>query len=89
LLLFGVMPFWSRLLGHPAIGSALAGANAAVVGLLAAALWNPLLTTTIGRWTDLVIIAVTLLALVRFHMPPLFVVAVCLAAAILSAQILQ
>ena len=89
LLLFGVMPFWSRLIRQPAIGPALAGANAAVVGLLAAALWNPLLTTTIGRWTDLVIIAVTLLALIRFHMPPLFVVAACLASALLSAQILQ
>ncbi|MGB5734258.1 MAG: chromate transporter [Thiohalocapsa sp.] len=40
LLLFGVLPFWLRLRGHPAARAALAGINAAVVALLLAALYE-------------------------------------------------
>lgn len=84
LLLFGVAPFWTRLIGHPAIGPALAGANAAVVGLLAAALWNPLIRTTIAGFDDVIIVVVALFALVRFRVAPLLVVAGCVILSLLA-----
>ncbi len=44
LLVIGALPFWDRLRSMPPAQSALAGVNAAVVGLLAAALYNPVMT---------------------------------------------
>ncbi len=44
LLVIGVLPFWQVLRGRPFAQSALAGVNAAVVGLLLAALYNPVWT---------------------------------------------
>ncbi|MEM9736788.1 MAG: chromate efflux transporter, partial [Pseudomonadota bacterium] len=41
LLLIGVLPFWTRLRAAPRAQAALAGANAAVVGVLGAALYDP------------------------------------------------
>jgi chromate transporter len=41
LLIVGVMPFWSRLTGNVHAQAALKGANAAVVGLLVAAFYDP------------------------------------------------
>jgi chromate transporter len=43
LLVLGVWPFWQRLRGAPAAQAALRGANAAVVGVLAAAFFRPVL----------------------------------------------
>lgn len=47
LLVIGVMPFWDQLRAHPRAAHALAGANAAVVGILAAALYMPVFTSGI------------------------------------------
>ncbi|MGN2393520.1 chromate transporter, partial [Pelomicrobium sp. G1] len=47
LLVFGVMPFWDRLRRVQGIQSALMGVNAAVVGLLLAALYHPVWTSAI------------------------------------------
>jgi chromate transporter len=53
LLLIGVLPFWGMLATKPQARAMMAGANAAVVGLLAAALYDPVLTSAIGSWLDL------------------------------------
>jgi len=65
LLVFGVLPFWLRLRGHPAARGALAGINAAVVGLLLAALYDPVFVSSIkdGRDVALGLIAFALLEL--------------------------
>ena len=47
LLLVGVLPFWDALRRRTAIRAALAGVNAAVVGLLLAALYAPVWTSAI------------------------------------------
>ena len=47
LLLGGVLPLWSSIRTHASVQAALVGIGAAVVGVLAAALWNPVLTTSI------------------------------------------
>ncbi len=50
LLLGGVLPLWSSIRRHAVVQAALAGVGAAVVGILAAALWDPVLTTSIDDW---------------------------------------
>ncbi|MGF1957840.1 chromate transporter, partial [Enterococcus casseliflavus] len=47
LVLVGVLPFWDALRGRPRVRTAMRGANAAVVGILAAALYTPVFTTAI------------------------------------------
>jgi chromate transporter len=47
LLLVGVLPFWASLRERAWLRGVMRGAGAAVVGLLAAALWDPVATTAI------------------------------------------
>lgn len=74
LLVIGVMPFWNAIRVHPGFQSALRGVNAAVVGLLLAALFNPVWTTAIKNRADfgLAVVAYGLLAL--WKLPPWIVV---------------
>ncbi len=48
LLIVGVLPFWSALQGRPAVPALVRGANAAVVGVLAAALYDPVATVALA-----------------------------------------
>jgi chromate transporter len=77
LLTIGALPFWDAIRARPAFQSALAGTNAAVVGLLLAALYDPVWTSTIASHSDvgLALFAFALLALWR--VPPWAVVVVC------------
>ncbi|WP_270166809.1 chromate efflux transporter [Paenibacillus sp. SYP-B4298] len=52
LLVAGTLPFWQGLRASPWARGTMAGMNAAVVGLLLAALYDPLWTTTIGSARD-------------------------------------
>lgn len=52
LLLLGVLPFWDRLRAMSPVQAALRGVNAAVVGILLAALYNPVWTSAIFSATD-------------------------------------
>jgi chromate transporter len=73
LLLFGALPWWPRLRAVPRLRLALDGANAAVVGLLLAALITPVFTSSVtGPW-DLPLAALALLAL-TLRLPPWLVV---------------
>ena len=47
LLVSGVLPWWERLRRIPLASAALAGANAAVVGLLIGALYDPVFTAAV------------------------------------------
>mgnify|MGYP003833338659 CR=1 FL=1 len=53
LLVAGALPFWESLRQRDGVRRAMAGANAAVVGVLAAALYDPLWTTAIHSLADL------------------------------------
>lgn len=81
LLVIGVLPFWSRLTARPRALPAIAGANAAVVGLLAAALYDPIWTTGVGSAADVVIAGIGLAILWSGRRSPLWMVAWCLTAA--------
>jgi chromate transporter len=74
LLIFGVLPFWDRLRESDGFRRALLGANSAVVGLLAAALYRPIWTGAIVSLADVAIAAAGLAALVWARVPPIAVV---------------
>ncbi|MHC8344031.1 chromate efflux transporter [Pseudomonas sp. RT6P73] len=70
LLVIGVLPFWQRLRGNGRVQAALAGVNAGVVGLLLAALYQPLWTTSILSPLDALLAAMALMALLFWRCPP-------------------
>jgi chromate transporter len=74
LLMAAVLPFWSALRRRPLIGSLLRGVNASVVGVLAAAVYRPLWTTTILTTTDFLIALAAFVLLIRFKVQPWIVV---------------
>jgi chromate transporter len=80
LLALGALPIWTWLSQHTAARAAVTGINAAVVGVLAAALWRPVLTTAIVTPVDLAIAAPAFLLL--FRLPPLAIVLLCIASSL-------
>jgi chromate transporter len=74
LLVLGVLPFWDRLKAYPQARGALSGVNAVVVGLLAAALWNPVLSSTVQRPADWALVAAAWVFLAIARLPPWLVV---------------
>lgn len=80
LLLLAVLPLWSQLLARPQMAAMVAGVNAAVVGILAAALYDPVWTSAIGTPVDLAIAMVALLLLVSWRVSALWVVLGCVLA---------
>lgn len=69
LLFLGVLPFWSSLMRRQGWRSALAGINASVVGLLGAALWNPIARTALTTGWDFALAALLFVALTQFKVP--------------------
>ncbi len=80
LLLYGVLPFWDRLRRRTAIRGALNGVNAAVVGILGAALYEPIWTSTILRPLDAALALLAFAALTVAKLPVLAVVTMAAAA---------
>ena len=82
LLVAAVLPFWGAVSHNPTAGRAIAGVNAAVVGLLGAALYNPILTSGITRPADLAIAVVAFGLLVVWRVSSLIVVLWCIFASV-------
>ncbi|MFP4327505.1 MAG: chromate efflux transporter [Paracoccaceae bacterium] len=76
LILVGVLPFWDRFRTMAQAQSAMQGANAAVVGILGAALYAPVFTSAIGDTRDFTLALVCFVLLVVWKMPPWGVVLV-------------
>lgn len=74
LLVVGALPFWERLRRNVRTQAALLGINAAVVGLLLAALYNPVWTSAIHAPQDFGLALVALVALMFWKLPPWLVV---------------
>ncbi len=85
LLVTGVLPLWQSIASHPAATRAIAGANAAVVGLLAAALYDPVFTAAVTDSADLAIALVGLVLLAVWRQPALLIVAWCVLASMTAA----
>jgi chromate transporter len=74
LLLIGALPFWDMLRRRPGVQSALRGVNAAVVGLLLAALYRPVWTSAILGPADFAIGILAFMLLAFWAVPPWLVV---------------
>ena len=74
LLVFGALPFWERLRGNRRSQAALAGVNAAVVGLLLAALYDPVWTSAIKAAEHFILAVLAFAALSYWKLPPWLVV---------------
>ncbi len=75
LLIWGALPFWESLRAHPGFGRALRGINAAVVGLLLAALYTPVWTSAIVLPRDFALALAAFGLLTIGKLPPWLVVA--------------
>jgi chromate transporter len=80
LLVYGMLPFWDALRSRPAAQAAMRGANAAVVGILGAALYNPVWTSAVLSPRDFALALASFLLLMVWKAPS-WVVVVALAAA--------
>jgi chromate transporter len=87
LLMAGVLPFQAKLRQQPIARGAVAGINAAVVGLLAAALYNPLWTTGVRDAGDVAVVAIDLGLLIFRRWPPLAIVLLTVAASVIRVWI--
>ncbi len=80
LLVAGVLPFWHRVRAAPGAQAALRGANAAVVGVLAAALYDPVWIGAVGDPADAGIALLGLLGLLVGVRPVMIVIGIVAAA---------
>jgi chromate transporter len=74
LLVVGTLPFWDSLRRNPKIKGALMGVNAAVVGILIAAFYHPIFTSSIFTPIDFAFAAVLFSMLVYWKLPPWIIV---------------
>jgi len=70
LLMAGVLPLWTRLSGRTGLRHALGGVNAGVVGILAAALYNPLWISSVAGPMDVAAVAIGWAMLQVLKWPP-------------------
>ncbi len=87
LLLVGVLPFWNTFRNRPWAQALMRGANAAVVGILAAALYNPVFTTAITGGAQFCLGLLCFTLLIAWKAPPWAVVIVGAVGGIILALI--
>ncbi len=76
LILIGVLPYWDQFRSMARAQSLMQGANAAVVGILGAALYSPVFTSAIGDMRDFTLALACFVLLMAWKMPPWGVVIV-------------
>jgi chromate transporter len=74
LLVVGILPFWERLSALGGARAIMRGTEAAVLGILSAALYSPLSTSAVGDAIDVLAAVVGFLLLAAWRTPPIFVV---------------
>lgn len=85
LLLTGVLPFWNAFRRHAWAQAIMRGANAAVVGILAAALYSPVFTTAITGPGPFCLAVICFVLLISWKLPPWAVVIIGAGGGILLA----
>lgn len=83
LLVTAALPMWQLISHNPTAVNAIAGINAAVVGLLGAALYDPIFTSGITSSSDLAISVVAFGMLTIGRLSALLIVVWCVAASML------
>ncbi|MBO1910917.1 chromate efflux transporter, partial [Microvirga sp. 3-52] len=74
LLILGALPFWDQLRNNPKIKGAIMGVNAAVIGILIAALYHPIWTSSILTPMDFALAALLFSMLSYWKLPPWMIV---------------
>jgi len=87
LLVAAALPMWQAISHNPTASNAIAGVNAAVVGVLGAALYDPIFTSGIGSDVDLAIAIVAFGMLAVWRLSPLFAVVWCVAASMVPVLV--
>jgi chromate transporter len=85
LLLMGALPFWDGLRQRRDLQAAMRGVNAAVVGILAAALSSPLWISAITNWRDAALAAANFALLVFAKLPSWVIVLATVAVSVMLA----
>ena len=83
LLVYGMLPFWDSLRARPPAQAAMRGANAAVVGILAVAFYDPVWTSAILSRADFALALAGFLLLTMWKAPPWLVVVLLAGAGVL------
>ena len=83
LLVYGMLPFWDSLRSRPGAQAAMRGANAAVVGILGLALYDPIWLSAVRGRADFALCVGGFLLLTLWKAPPWLVVVLFAAAGIL------
>jgi chromate transporter len=84
LLVYGTLPFWDAMRTRPAAQAAMRGTNAAVVGILSAALYNPVWTSAVLTPRDFALAVAGFLLLTVWKLPSWVVVVLLGSAGTLS-----
>jgi chromate transporter len=84
LLVYGMLPFWDAMRARPAAQAAMRGTNAAVVGILGAALYNPVWTSAVLTPRDFALAVAGFLLLAVWKLSPWIVVLLLAGAGTLS-----
>src|SRR4029450_2636358 len=84
LLVYGMLPFWDALRTRPTAQAAMRGTNAAVVGILGAALYNPVFVSAVLTPRDFAFALAGFLLLTVWKLPPWVVVLLLAVAGILA-----
>ncbi|MEP6885585.1 MAG: chromate efflux transporter [Gammaproteobacteria bacterium] len=74
LILLGTLPFWEALRARARAQAAMRGVNASVVGILGAALYNPVWSSSVATTADFSAVLIGFILLVMWRAPPLLVV---------------
>lgn len=85
LVLVAVLPFWDRFRALPWARALMQGANAAVVGILGAALYDPVFIGAIGGMGDFTLALACFVALTAWRAPPWAVVLIAAAGGVVLA----
>lgn len=76
LLIIGMLPFWQEVMKNEKLGTAVAGINAAVVGILVSTWMTPIVTTSVIGWIEAGIAVVLFIMIAALKLPPWTVVVV-------------
>jgi chromate transporter len=87
LILIGALPFWDSFRCRIGAQAAMRGINAAVVGLLGAALYTPIWTSSVRNPADVSVAIIGFVLLTAWRTPPIFLVIIGAVAGILLSTL--
>ncbi|BCD98633.1 chromate efflux transporter [Marinagarivorans cellulosilyticus] len=88
LLLAGILPLWQRIAHVERVNNAMAGINAAVVGVLGAALYDPVFTSAVLGPLDMALGLLAIATLRLWQLPVMLMIAGCVLLSVAAAVLL-